>query len=115
MACFLRKKRRHVPGALILLALALGCAESSTPPAPQATPGPAARVMAVAATSELLDTPGGAVTGLVEPGTPLATGARRADEAGIVWIEVSTPDGRQGWLPESRLAPAGEEGSIATH
>jgi len=76
---------------------------------------PTAQVMAVEAACPLLDAPGGAVTGQVEPGTPLATGARKADEAGGVWIEVSMPDGRRGWLPENRLTPAGEEGHIATH
>lgn len=109
------RTRRAARLVWILPALALACSEAPVPPAPEATPAPTAQVMAVEAACELLDAPGGVALGVVEPGAPLATGARRADDAGVVWMEVSTPDGRRGWLPESRLVPAGEEGRIATH
>lgn len=103
-----------LPSILSALLLA-GCGQAPQPATQPAAPTEPGRLVAVDAPGDLLDGPGGAPVARVEPGMPLAPGARRADSTGTVWIEVRTTDGRQGWLPESRLAAAGEEGHIATH
>jgi hypothetical protein len=115
MAVRVEPKRPLPVLAALLLGVLLGCGNPQAPAPPQAGPSVAGRVVTVNAAVTLLEAPGGAPLGEVAPGEPLSTLASRADGAGVVWLQVRTRDGGTGWLPESRLRSAGEEGAIATH
>ena len=109
---------RTLSPIILLAALLAGCGGGPQPsgqPAAPAAPAATVRLATVDAVCDLLDRPSGAPAGTVEPGARLTTGARQADAEGVVWIEVGTATGLRGWLPETRLTPAGEEGHIATH